>query len=499
MKSRSLEKLQLYSLIVTGVASAITLARAIVVVRILTPEEFGFIGLVLAVGAIIGIVQHLGIDSASVREISVAKDEREASKVFVVALLFRLLISLPLALVLFLGAEPVSRYYNNPLMFKGLRIFSTILILQGVQGVFEATLGGLQRFNTVFALRLVQASVSFVLFTLLTYYFRAYGYFYAMLCSVFIVLLSYMLVLATIFRGSFILPTTKEFKQIFKNIFNLGMVVYSIKILNTIWARAGILILGKYVAPAEVGYFNFALTFGEKSAIANKAINSINLPVLTKLYATNIDRFRELFEENFQKLFVIGYSVLVSAILFSRELIVILGGAKYSPASRIFPLILLAFFVYFLFNLIGAGVLFPTKSLKGVLKVQFLSRVGSILLTWILIWRGVGIKGAAVGLLMGTIPVLIYYTKIAFSRVDVKTFDIRCAWLVLILLPAMAFSFREGIIGRVLMLSISLVVYFTAADKLGILRLGSYTEKVFAKGTALISNQKGIENSHRRR
>jgi PST family polysaccharide transporter len=495
-----IERLQFYSLLVTGIVMVIGIARTIVVVRILTPEEFGFIGLVVAVGVMVGILQHLGIDSASVRELSMTKDESEASKVFTVALAYRLLISFPLAIALFLGSELVSHFYHNPFVRDGLRIFSIFLILQGVQGIFEATLRGLQRFRMVFGFQITQALVSFFLFVWLTYYFRAYGYLYAMVGSIFLILLLYISVLRRIFNNNFILPKAGEFKLIFKRIFNIGKVVYGIKILHTIWLRAGILILGRYVSPIELGYFNFALAFGEKTRVANRAISSINLPFLTKLYTTSIDRFKKVFKDNFQGLFAMGYPILISMVLFSRELVVILGGADYAPTFRIFSFILLSFFIYFLFNLIGAGVLFPTNSLKGVVRVQFFSIIGSVLLTWILIWRGFGVNGACLGLLIGGIAILIYYIKIAFTRINIKTFDTHCLWLSLILLPSLAFGLMvKEIIVRALVLSINLAVYLIVADKFEILKIGFYIERAFTKVKSFVLNQKGINISRLKR
>lgn len=493
MKTSRLEKLQFYSLMATGIAVTIGFARTIIVMRILTPEEFGFVGLVIAVGAIVGVAQHFGIDSASAREISMTEDERSASKVFTVALLFRLLISLPLALVLFLGSKLISDFYNNPIMTSGLRILSVVVVLEGLQGVFGATLRALQRFKTVFGFQLLQASVSFPLFVLFTYSFRAHGYLYAMLFSLFIVVLSYIVVLRMIFHRHFMFPTLKEFGRIFRNIFAIGRVTFGLKVLHTLWLKAGLLIMAKYVLETEIGYFNFALEWGGKFALSNRAINSVNPPVLTKLWKTDAERFRQVFEESFQKLFVLGYSVLISAIVLSREIIIALGGTQYTPVFKIFPLIFCTFFVYFLFDLIGAGVIVPTKNLEGVLKVYFSATLGAILLTWALVWKGLGIVGASVGLFAGAIPILIYYAKIALSRLSVRTLDSRCACLTLILLPTVGVSFVTGAIwDRILSLSISLVIYFLVADWFGILRFRSYARKAFATGKALILNQKAI-------
>lgn len=463
---KTLEKLQFYSTLVTGITAGLALLRTIFVVRILHPQEFGIVGLIAAVGALVGVVQHLGIDSASVREISVTKDKDEAFKVLIAALLLRFLISLPLALILFSGAKVITRFYRNPLISGGIRIVAFYLILQGFRGVLESFFRGLQKFRIVFTFQIVQSLVSLGLFVWLTYHFRVYGYFYAMLGSIAVMSLLYMVSLKKIYRGGITLPTLREIKLIFRKIFALGIVVYGIKILHTLWLRIGLLILGKYAPVEEVGYFNFVLTFGEKTTLANRAINSINLPVLTKLYNVDKFSFKEVFEKNFQKLFVIGYAILVLGIVFAPEATFILGGEKYLLAVKLFPLVLASFFIYFLFNLIGAGVLFPMKILKGILEVQFLSRLGGVFLTWLLIKGGWKMYGAALGLLIGVVPILVYYASSASSKADIKIFNWHHFVLFSSFLPAILVGVvAETFVIRMFIFLANSVVYLIIANK----------------------------------
>ena len=84
-----LARTQFLSLFTKAVTTALGIAQSIIVIRILSPAEYGLVGLVMSVGGVIGVSQHLGIVDGAIREIAILKNKREVGKVFWVSHLVR--------------------------------------------------------------------------------------------------------------------------------------------------------------------------------------------------------------------------------------------------------------------------------------------------------------------------------------------------------------------------------------------------------------------------
>jgi O-antigen/teichoic acid export membrane protein len=143
----NLAGIQLLSLTTKAITTTLGIIQSIIVVRILSPAEFGLVGLAMAIGTVVGVSQHLGIVDGAIREIAVRKKKEEIGKVFWVSNITRQAVTIPLSLLLMLLARPVAEgIYGRPEITPYIYMFASILILQGVEGVFGATLTGLKKF-----------------------------------------------------------------------------------------------------------------------------------------------------------------------------------------------------------------------------------------------------------------------------------------------------------------------------------------------------------------
>ena len=145
-----LAKTQFISLAAKAVTMALGIVQSIIVIRILSPGEFGLVGLVMSVGGVIGVSQHLGIVDGAIREIAVLKEKREIGKVFWVSHVTRQLVTIPLSVGLLLMAGFIAEsIYDRSEIALYLQIFAGVLILQGLQDVMGATLTGMKRFGAL--------------------------------------------------------------------------------------------------------------------------------------------------------------------------------------------------------------------------------------------------------------------------------------------------------------------------------------------------------------
>lgn len=162
---RNLLRWQAISFVSRGVAMAIGIVQSVVIVRILSVGEYGLVTLAVSIGSAFGIYQHLGLASGSTREIASANNDREIFKIFVTASLIRYMVTVPLAIFLYISSNyiAVSQYGNEALIIP-LKIFSFVLLIQGIQSMFNSVIAGTQRFKQLFIYQVIIALVGLFIY-----------------------------------------------------------------------------------------------------------------------------------------------------------------------------------------------------------------------------------------------------------------------------------------------------------------------------------------------
>ena len=79
---KDLGKWQIISMFSQLAAMLLGIVETFVVIRILSVGEWGLVQLAISIGGALGIYQHLGLVSASTREISSAKKEEDIFPAF---------------------------------------------------------------------------------------------------------------------------------------------------------------------------------------------------------------------------------------------------------------------------------------------------------------------------------------------------------------------------------------------------------------------------------
>src|SRR3989338_9889200 len=112
---RDLAKWQVISFASRGTAMALGIIQSFFIVRLLTVPELGLVQLAVSLGGALGIYQHLGLASASTREVSAAKDNKEIFKIFITSGVIRYLVTIPIVIGLFFYSDKISTgVYHNP-------------------------------------------------------------------------------------------------------------------------------------------------------------------------------------------------------------------------------------------------------------------------------------------------------------------------------------------------------------------------------------------------
>lgn len=455
-------KTQFLSLGSNGLIFVLGILQTVIVIKILSIKDYGIVGLAVAVGGIIGILHHLGLIGAMTREMSVQKTPAGASKVLFSALFVRMITSVLLALVIYFMAPLISLHlYHQPKLLPCLKIFALVIIFQGVAEVLDGSILGLQKFNSYFITRLVLGGTNLALFTLLVYHYRINGYFYALLTSSLLrVGLDFILIHKHL-KSHFILPAKNEFSQILKQLFQVGLTVYGIKIGNVILQKAGILILGLYASVEMVGQFNFVMSIGAKLMVLSSAITLINVPFMSKIFSQSKRLFAKTFKTSFNQFFLLYLPVIILILSVYREIFELLFGFKYHESFAIFPIIIFMYYFLSISTFVASGFIVPGSHLKGVFSITIFSRCLGVLLIWLWVRLDFGIMGAALGTLLGVIPSLLKFLHVVYQKSNILVFDRNLQLLFMIFIPniVVGLFFNGYFLLKIMTLALSFTLY----------------------------------------
>lgn len=364
----SLFKWQFVSFASRLFATFLGLIQSVVVARILTTAEYGLVGIAAAVAGMVGVARHLGLVSATTRELAQASKGVEVSKIFFSALFVRLLAAVPLSLGLFFLADHLAfNVYQQPQLSFPLKLFALIIFLQSIQEISNSLIAGRQKFKILFFFQAAIAAVSLSIFVPFVYFLGFGGFFWA---TFLVTLISMVILLALSLRilgGNVVLPQKSEFQKISLSLLGLGLVIYVGKLLYMFWQKLGILYLGTQVSAAEVGIFSFALLYALKLLVVPDAVTDVNLPAMTNHFYRDAEGFKSRFLANFVKVYSLMLFAGVAATFWAKDLFHLLVGAKFDAAVPLIPPLMLAVFVYGLLNLLGASVFIPGKFLKEII------------------------------------------------------------------------------------------------------------------------------------
>lgn len=354
----SLARIQLMSIVTKAVTTALGIVQSVIVIRLLGPAGWGLVGLVMSIGGLVGVTQHLGVVDGAIREIAVLKNRREIGKVFWVSHLVRQIVTLPLTVALIMGAGIIAnKIYHRPEITLYIQVFAASLILQGFQDVLGATLTGIKKFTALYAVQIVTAAINIAVFGYLTWQFKISGFFWAVIITTAIMVFLYGIIVLAYLRSDLRLPNWFDIKRYTKRVMRVGAYMYLSRIFFVIWQRLPLLLMGGILAADELGYFNTALTFGSKLTIVAMALSEVNLSWMSSLYESRREEFRRVVTRNMQRVLLLMMGMALTLVYFAPEIVRYVIGPEFLPAEPMILIITAAFFLYALTD-IGTSSVF---------------------------------------------------------------------------------------------------------------------------------------------
>jgi O-antigen/teichoic acid export membrane protein len=337
----------LWSFIDSFASLGISFIVGIFLARILSPKEFGLIGMLAIFIAISQSFIDSGFSQALIRKQNCTQEDY--STVFY----FNIVVGALFYVLLFLFSKSIGIFFHEPILKELLRVLGLGLIVNSFTIIQSALLS--KRID--FKLQAKISVTSSVVSGIISIYMALTGW------GV------WSLVALTLVRNtinSFLLWFLSKWYPLwcfslksFKELFSFGSRLLLSGLLETLYKNVYYLVIGKYFTAAELGYYTRADQFQALPSVnLQRIIGRVSYPVLLTIQ-DDIPRLREAYKKIIRSTMFIAFVLMLGMAAIARPMILTLIGEKWEPS------------IIYLQMLCLIGMLYPLHALNlNMLNVQ---------------------------------------------------------------------------------------------------------------------------------
>ena len=312
----------------------------IILARLLTPEEYGLIGMLAIFLVIADTFVIAGYGEALIRK----KDATAAdySTVFWInigtALFFYVL--------LYLLAPQISDFFNEPILRDLILVINLVIIIDALGMVPGIPLFRSMDFKTLSKVTVFANAVSGVIAIILAFLgFGVWSLVWRRLVFSVVKTVSYNLLSRTKIQWLFS-------RASFKELFGFGWKLLVTRLIAEIFQNIYYIVIGKYFSARELGLFTRANGYKDMpSKMLTSVFKSVSYPALSQIHEDNI-RLKKVYRKMIQGVMYLTFAVMLGLAASADNFIIGLIGTKWKEAIPYLQLLCLA------------GIFFPLTNLN---------------------------------------------------------------------------------------------------------------------------------------
>lgn len=346
-------------------AMAISFVANIVLARMLSPDDFGCIGMLAIFITLSTTFIDGGFGSALIQKKEPTEDDY--STIFY----WNMLLSGLLYGILYLASPSIARFYEIPLLCSVLRVEGLVLIINALSIIQNNRLRKQLQFKKLAIIDITSAILSITISITLA----ANGFGIWALVAQQLLLCSITTLLLWIFGHWH--PRLVFSWTSFKELFNFGFFILLGNLVNTFCNNIQGLLIGKVYNSSTMGYYSQGKKLEELSSTSiSNVVDRVAFPILAESQ-NDKPRMIRMLVQFITSLAYLTIPLMLLFILLAKPLIVLIYSAKWLPSVHYFQILCIA----------GIAV-----SLQGInyYAVAAVGKSGSLLL-WTLIKRGIGL------------------------------------------------------------------------------------------------------------
>lgn len=354
----------------------------IVLARLLSPQEFGLIGMLTIFIALSQSFVDSGFSQALIRKTDCT--DTDYSTVFY----FNLAVSILFYGLLFAFSGLISRFFDEPVLQPMLKVMGVVVILNAFTKIQRTLLIKRIDFKLQTRISVIASIAAGTIGIILAY--KGFGV--------------WSLVTKTIAVGLFTsimlwawnkwTPIMAFSKRSFRELFGFGSKLLASGLLDTAHRNIYHLVIGRFFSAADLGFYTRANDFKKlPSQTLNSIINRVTYPVLSSMQDNN-QRLKTNYRKIIKATMLLTFVMMLGLAAVAEPLIITLIGEQWRPSISLLQLLCFVGMMHPL-HAINLNMLKVKGRSDLFLKLEIIKKVTSIPIIILGIFYGIHIMIAA--------------------------------------------------------------------------------------------------------
>ena len=334
----------------------------IILARLLTPEDYGIVGILAVFLAVANAFIDCGFTSALIQNQQRTEDD------FATAFYFNIIVALFFYGILFILAPGIANFYKMPILTSITRVLALTLPISALGAVSRTKLQIAVDFKTQAKATLSAVTISGLIGICLAY--NGWGVWALVTQTLLNALLNSILLFCLVrwlplFRFSFVS---------FQKMFGFGSKLLAARLLDVLYFNMYPLVIGKIFSATDLGLYSRASSFAHlPSNLTTNIVTRVTFPVFSQIQ----NDLAHLFTAYKKYLAVISgiYAPVVLGICaIAKPLILVLIGEKWLPATSLLQILCIAC-LFDCITQINLNLLYVKGYTGAVLKLNVIKRI----------------------------------------------------------------------------------------------------------------------------
>ncbi len=355
----------------------------IVLARLLTPDDFGLIGMIMVFVAISLVMIDGGLGAALIQKKN--PTENDYSTIFFANIILASIIYV----LLYFASSGIASFYHQPQLNNLLKIMGLILLIDSFSIVQNNILIKKLHFRKIARIKVSAALFSSI--SAIACAFLGLG-----VWSIAVQYLTNSILKTSLlwFNTSWV-PLKVFSKKSFKELSGFGSKLLAASLLSEIYRNFQSLLIGRIFSARDLGFYTQARQL-EQIPVTTLAVvvNQVTFPVFSELQ-NNIEVLRNSFKKSLKSLIFINFPVMVLLTVIAKPLFIFLFTDKWLPSVIYFQMLCMGFGMPLIIHNTNLNVLKSVGRSDLVLYLEIVKKtVGVVLIL-------AGIRYGIIGMIIG--------------------------------------------------------------------------------------------------
>lgn len=381
---------------------SLRLAVNLILARLLSPKEFGIVGMVSVIITLLTALGELGLFSSIIQRKDI--NQKDLSSVFWLNVILGFIITAGL----FFATPLIVKFYHEEALMNVVKVMSLNFLLNSFMITHNAILTKELHFKRIEMYSLVSVLVSSLASVVLAY--QGFGVW----ALVFGQNINYFINAVLIWTYEKWRPSFLISKVSLEKLLSFGLRIFSSAVLNTFLGNVDSLIIGRYFSSVSLGLYSYSQTLINIPTITfSSAFVRVLFPVMSEHQDDN-ERLRITYKKALNLVNIIIIPVMGSIYVFAHPLVTIIINPAWTdiiPYIRLFSVIA----VLYPISAINLNILMAKGFADKFLKLEIIKKV--LYVAGILFGLYWGVLGILVSILITSV-IGVYFNLYISGKVS---------------------------------------------------------------------------------